>query len=285
MNFSKASADPVEAVTEADAAGTTAAIFADIRATLHVDVVNLVWRHLATMPGALEWVWPALKPLYLGAAPAAAEAVRRGIALPAAVPFSEDALAAAGLDADALAGIRNVLDSYDHTNALALVVFSAFLSSVEGGGQASPPVVAVPPAVMPRVPRRTALPRLTPISEMPPWLARLVDELNSFGEDSDTALVASMYRHLAHWPSYLALTRTLLVPLHLNGALQRLVGATRRLGEEHGRRLAPSLSVSPPPAAADQAIAAVRRFVNHPIARMTGVCALMRHATPGPAAD
>ena len=35
-----------------------AAIFADIRETLGVEVVNLIWRHLATIPGALlkmEW--------------------------------------------------------------------------------------------------------------------------------------------------------------------------------------------------------------------------------------
>jgi hypothetical protein len=27
-------------------------------------------------------------------------------------------------------------------------------------------------------------------------------------------------------------------------------------------------------------LAAVRRFVRHPIARMTGICSLIRHATP-----
>jgi len=61
-------ADPVPAIVEAEAEGSTAAIFADIRDTLHVDVVNLIWRHLATMPGALDWVWSTLKPLYLGPA-------------------------------------------------------------------------------------------------------------------------------------------------------------------------------------------------------------------------
>ena len=41
--------DPVPAITEAAATGETAAIFADIRQVLGVDVVNLIWRHLATM--------------------------------------------------------------------------------------------------------------------------------------------------------------------------------------------------------------------------------------------
>ncbi len=40
--------DPVPAITEHTATGTIAEIFADIRDTLDVEVVNLIWRHLAT---------------------------------------------------------------------------------------------------------------------------------------------------------------------------------------------------------------------------------------------
>ena len=39
---------------EAAATGDVAAPFADIRATLGVGVVNLIWRHLATIDGALR---------------------------------------------------------------------------------------------------------------------------------------------------------------------------------------------------------------------------------------
>ena len=44
--------DPFPAVVEASATGETADLFADIRATVGVRVVNLVWRHLATLDGA-----------------------------------------------------------------------------------------------------------------------------------------------------------------------------------------------------------------------------------------
>jgi hypothetical protein len=75
------SMDPVPSVTESDASGRTRQIFAEIRETLNVDVVNLVWRHLATMPGALEWVWESLKPLIRNADldPAARQAGRRAL--------------------------------------------------------------------------------------------------------------------------------------------------------------------------------------------------------------
>ena len=57
--------DPFPATAEVSAAGETAELFADIRATVGVRVVNLVWRHLATLDGALPWAWRAVKPLYL----------------------------------------------------------------------------------------------------------------------------------------------------------------------------------------------------------------------------
>ena len=57
--------DPVPAITEAAATGEIAEIFADIRGVLGVEVVNLVWRHLATIPLALPWAWGILGPLYI----------------------------------------------------------------------------------------------------------------------------------------------------------------------------------------------------------------------------
>ena len=56
--------DPVPAIAEAAATGATAEIFADIRHVLGVEVVNLIWRHLATIPDALPWAWGMLRPLY-----------------------------------------------------------------------------------------------------------------------------------------------------------------------------------------------------------------------------
>lgn len=273
--------DPVPAITEKDASGATADIFADIRGTLNVEVVNLIWRHLATMPGALEWVWGSLKPLYQGPALQRAEQVRRDLRLPGAVAFSRDTLSVAGIDDPALASIGAILDSYQHTNALALVCFSAFLSRFESGAIAQDGIKPeAANAAVHAAAARVTLPRLVPVAEMPPSLARLVQELNEFGEDSDPALVASMYRHLSHWPSYLALVRTLLAPLQEQGALISLLAETRKFGAEIGAELVPYMAAPTPGPETGPALAAIKRFVDHPIARMTGVCALIRRATP-----
>ena len=75
-------AESVPSILETDAKGEIAEIYADIRKVLGTSVVNLIWRNLATMPGALPWTWSTVRPLYLGAAPLHAEAVRQTIALP-----------------------------------------------------------------------------------------------------------------------------------------------------------------------------------------------------------
>src|SRR6187455_357236 len=123
--------ESVPSILEADARGEIAGIYADIRKVLGTSVVNLIWRNFATMPGALPWTWATVRPLYLGAAPLHAEAVRRTIALPDLPGFSTDTLAAAGVDEAERALIRGVLDSYQYTNALALVVLSALLAHYE----------------------------------------------------------------------------------------------------------------------------------------------------------
>ena len=267
--------ESVASVLEADARGEIAEIYADIRKVLGTSVVNLIWRNLATMPGALPWTWSTVRPLYQGPAPLHAEAVRQTIALPDLPGLSADVLAAAGLEPSGLKTIHDVLDSYHYTNALALVVLSALLAHFEphAANPAKPGASAPPPPGI-------AIPELPPMAALSPQVTRLVAELNGFGEDTEHALIASMYRHLAYWPAYLALIRTVLVPLQNDGRLHALTRSTRALGYAHGAVLASNLKPSASPATIRDALAACRLFVEHPIARMTGLCALIRRATP-----
>ena len=184
-------AESVPSVLESDAKGDIADIYADIRNVLGTSVVNLIWRNLATMPGALEWTWSTVRPLYRGDAPLHAEAVRRTIALPEWPAFSADTLLAAGIDEADQALIRNVLDSYQYTNALALVVLSALLAHYEPR-----PADAIAPAGAAPKPSGTRIPELPPMDALDPEVAALVKELNTFGEDTEPQLIASMYRHL-----------------------------------------------------------------------------------------
>ena len=267
--------ESVPSILEADARGEIAEIFVDIRKVLGTSVVNLIWRHLATMPGALPWTWATVRPLYQGDAPLHAEAIRRTIALPDLPGFSTDTLLAAGIDQSDQAIIRNVLDSYQYTNALALAVLSALLAHFEP--RAADAVTAA--AAAPK-PSGVRIPELPPMDALDPEVAQLVAELNGFGEDTEPQLIASMYRHLAYWPAYLALVRTMLVPLQADGRLDALTRSTRTLGQAHGAMLASQLKPATPPDTLAAALKSCRLFVEHPIARMTGLCALIRRATP-----
>jgi hypothetical protein len=266
--------ESVPSVLESAAAGEIADIYADIRTTLGTSVVNLIWRNLATMPGALRWAWSTVRPLYVGPAAVHADALRRTLPLPSLPRLSIDALTAAGIGRTALTEIRVILDGYHHTNALALVVLSALLERYE------PSVTdSVQPSQTAPVAAPTELPPLPPMASLPSEVKRLIGELNEFGEDTDPFLIASMYRHLAYWPPYLAIVRTLLAPLQADGSLNSLTRSARVLGRAHGRILARQLAANPPPESLPQALASCRLFVEHPIARMAGICAIIRRAT------
>lgn len=271
------SQDPVPAVTEAAATGEVAAIYADIRDVLRVDVVNLVWRHLATIEGALPWAWGALRPLYAdGSVAREAAALRAALALPPLPAIAGEVFAGLGLRAEDMAGIRAVLAAYDHTNPMAAVALTALRARLEG--QAPGPIVA--PGPVARVePPRIGLPRLPALAEMAPDTAALVTALNAFGTRRPGAVLASMYRHLAHWPPYLSLAWLLLAPLDADG---RLAGAVRQARDAVAARadgLLARLAGTAPPEGAARIGAAIEPFAGDVIVKMLVICASLRRAT------
>ena len=212
--------DPVPAITEAEATDETAAIYADIRRVYGVSVVNLVWRHLATLPGALPWAWETVRPLYVGGTirreAAALRAARR---LPEVVAPPPEVFAAAGLGPGDLLRIRDVLDAYERTNPMPLLALSVAQQrlgdAAAGGGGEAGAVSGAPAASEPEI----KLPPLLRLDELAPSTARLVLRLNRIGAAGQDPVLASMYRNLAHWPGYLALAWALLAPLDASGAV------------------------------------------------------------------
>lgn len=270
--------DPVPAITEAEATGDTAALFADIRAVYGVSVVNLVWRHLATIEGALPHVWGALRPLYVdGTVALEAAKLRACLDVPAAAAVPGFVLEAAGLDGAAMAGVRAVMAAYDRTNAMALLALSAARARLAGlrqGGAAWGPG-AVPPAPEPAI----ALPPLLDLATMAPATAALVRALNRMGSDQPDPVLASMWRNLAHWPPFLAVAWCTLAPLHEDGRLPRAVAAGLALAADRAATL-PRVPDAPPldPALVPRVDAALALFTGDAIARMLVVTRVLRGA-------
>ena len=202
--------DPVVAVTEQNAEGQVAEIYQDIRATLGVPVVNLIWRHLATFPGALEWSWASVKPLYEeNIIHAEASALRRKISVPVDVGLSPLHLKASGLTEDDIYSIKVVLDSYHKSNAMNLISLSSLLAKLNGKSSNSANYIDLLDSVETKgVDGR--MPELIPLLSMPESIRNLVMDINKIGGREQ--ILPSMYRHLANWPQFLALISLLLLP-------------------------------------------------------------------------
>jgi hypothetical protein len=260
--------EPFPAIAEASATGETADLFADIRATVGVRVVNLVWRHLATLDGALPWAWAAVKPLYLrGMVDTAAARFRSGMILPRL----------GSLAGEEPASVDAVLASYDHSNTINLLALCALLARLRGETGDAGTAEQGPRLPAPDV----TLPLLASEADVPPETWALVLRLNRFGDTVQPLILASMYRHLAHAPAFLKRVEAALAPVQADGSLDRAIAANRASAHEVAMRLARAVSAQPPPAA-DKVETSVAAFVDHAIGKMATISRAVRAARGRP---
>jgi hypothetical protein len=256
--------DPFPAVAEASATGEVAELFADIRAVVGVRVVNLVWRHLATIDGALPWAWAAVKPLYV-----------QGMPDQAAVRFRQSMIVPkiASLSGPQPASVDDVLASYDHSNTINLFALGALGAWLRGetakqGTPATGPRLSAPDVT---------LPKLNSAEDVSPETWALVLRLNRFGDRPQPIILASMYRQLAHAPQFLEQIEKALMSVQADGTLDRAIGANRAAADAECRILARALHASEPEKAA-RIETGVSAFVKHAIGKMMTICRTIRHA-------
>ena len=271
--------DPVLAIPEAQASGDVAALYEDIRGTLGVPVVNLIWRHLAAIPGALDWAWASLKPAYQsGAIADQAYALRGSLVLPSDVCLDSSELAAAGLSASDMESIEFVLRAYERSNAMNLVALAALLA---GLNKVAPNENEIANGKADSAALIGVMPGLPPISTMPDPLRALVEDLNELG--GQTVILPTMYRHLSHWPAFLALVYGLLAPLDADARLQGLISEVVIAGHIRGASVCGQLAR--PASVIEGDVEALTRgalvqFLHGPLAKMTVIVGVVRQAMP-----
>jgi len=207
------SGDPVPSIAEADASGEIAELYTDIRQSLGMPFVNLVWRNLASVPGGLKWAWTTMKPLYQqGAVYVEARQLRDSQTLPPVPTLPRAVLRAVGVDTAAEISIRAAIDGYDRGNPLNIVTFSALMSRLRGEKPSAPPPAPVDAG--PELPVAGAPPQLLNFDQMDPVTADTVRAVNLLGARGHAREVqVSLPRNLAHWPGFLSLYWTILAPL------------------------------------------------------------------------
>lgn len=272
--------DPLPSVSEAEATGHIAELYEDIRETLGMSFVNLVWRHLAAIPGGLHWTWATLKPLYVnGAVYAEADALRAGLDLPPVPRFPSAALRSIGINADHETAIRATLFGYDRGNPLNTVAFCAVLARLHG---ATPPPC---PPVRPPSRRPSAQPVPSPLNfdQMPSHVAELVRSVNLIGaREQGQTLQVSLPRNLARWPGMLVLYYATLRPLHDSGSLLAAVDAVVEEGRRRGVGVSGALGRTGLPDAATTAAvrASLERLIPHAMGRMIPIVSLLLRMLP-----
>ncbi len=190
---------------EAAAPPDVASIYAALRAASGVPVVNLIWRHLATLPGVLPWAWAATRGVLEDGTIAASRArLAATVRLPA-LPSSD-----AGLDAAERATVRAVVETYNRGNLTNLILLTALRQEIEGAPRGEAPQPAPGAEDMP-IP---AVPPLPPLAALPPATQALVQALAARHAGAAAGgVVPSLYLHLAHWPDLLARLPDLIGPV------------------------------------------------------------------------
>jgi len=226
--------DPVSAISESKASGETSAIFSDIRRCMQIPLLTSIWRTLAGIEGGLSAVWTAARPLVESGRPAAAlQQLRDPAKLPVPEPLVRGQLACAGVTEGQLDLIRSLIGAYNRSNGINLITLTALVIDPSGNATADHPHPE--PADPPPWPE---LPSLPGKKDLSPQMWALLENLNRFGSVPDQPGLATIWRHLAHWPGFLSVVHASLAPLERSGAIRRSIEQLLEIAAAEGRRVA-----------------------------------------------
>ena len=222
---------PVTALAEKMATGPTAAIFAEIRSVMQIPLLTSIWRTLVSIDRALPSVWAATKPIYLSGQPdVALGRLSRADIFPVPTPLEAGQLADAGIGAEERRAALGIIEAYTRSNSLNMMALSGLVLSPVGRRPADP----VPPAA----PILPDLPDLLEKSEIAPDVWVRLERVNRFGADANARQVATLWRHLAHYPGLLHLIDQAFAPSQLDGAIDRAIQEVFERSQAEGAQLA-----------------------------------------------
>ena len=235
-------------IREDEAPPEVEAIYDKLRQAYGIPLVNLVWRHFATLPGVLPWAWESMAP----AMPLVAAATRR--VAEALEPLPRLSL---GGEAASLASL------YNRGNLSNLIVLTALLRGKQGDAPAPPerpPVMLPPPPPLPRLESLNAKARREVLA---------LAALHGHGG----AIIPTLYLHLAHWPALLAPLHASLSPMMATGRIAALRDKALAAASLEADGLRPCMAMPDAPAA--DALTAARailvQFTERVIAEMVPI--------------
>ncbi|MCG8546415.1 MAG: hypothetical protein MJE12_19635 [Alphaproteobacteria bacterium] len=288
MSISDGQASPpvLAEVPESEARGALADIYEEMRVYCAVPYVSTLQRHVATMPGCLEWMWAALRPGFVsGVMPETAWRLAGDLDLEPLPPLSDSALRLLGVDADGLETLHNICAMYVRVSPCNLIFSDCvrlLLTGSDGDDEGFEGDGWVPPAPVPELP---------PMPAMDAVDADCAAVLMQLGSGlGDQIMVPGLYRYFAIWPGYLAHVATEL-------ALLMADDRVRKAGSAIARRItaaAPEIVAKLPPAPRDlprpgraetEAILTALDTFKATSPEMIVFGTLLKHALPGAGDD
>ncbi len=262
-------------LAECNATGEKAEIYVEMKRLGGVPMVALIFRHLATLPGGLEWAWAAIEPAWrTGRLQEAAWRIAREAPLAPIAAMPRPVLRALGVDDAGEHEIHDVLDAYNRANPENMLSVLCLLRLLSGAATSATlePRDWIPP------PTPQSLVAMTDMRTMPRELSDLLDLVAAPMEPGEPRVVQSLYRHFGHRPAFLALVVTLLRQRFDDGSIDRAVHAIRNTMSVEADKLAACLTAPPAPHPGIEL--ACRQFGGAVIPQMIVVGRLLEEALP-----
>lgn len=266
---------------EAEASGEIRHIYEEIRRLSGVPMVALIWRHLATLSGTLEWAWGLLEPaMRAGAVQLVAAQLAATARVPQRAAIPDAALRAAGISQDDQRRITEVLDGYNRANPVNIVMLRCLSLRLAGR---VPPLGGAPWPLWQPPPASPALPPMVNPGTMSPTVHALAQLLTDRGATAaPSTLWPSLYRHLAHWPAFLGYASVLVPPQFeaIDAVAARMREAVDPAAAAIAARLVPVAGrAAPTGQEAAQLQSAIQQFTGR-IPEMVVIGNLLRDALP-----
>lgn len=275
---------------EADASPETLAIYTEFRRLCGVPMVPLIYRHFATIPGALEWAWSLLGPvLRTGELQDLAWTMSPFRALDPVATFPAEALNILGVGAKELNELHVLLRAYNRSNPVNLLGLQCLaLIAQEGNGAKNTYRAPVDRSLAwrPPEPVRDLLPMVDPVG-IQGDLKVLMQLLNERGDvRRKSPIWPSLYRHFASRPPLLALSALVVLPAfaRIDAAAETVKWEARQRAEILVGLIDISHSTPHPSGDHKQAIFRAIDLFTERLPELIVISALLAHTVPGYAA-
>ena len=221
--------DPVSVIDEKEAIGETAKIFKDIRKTMDIPLITSIWRGLAEIDDSLKKTWTIARPIYETQNPEKKlKEIIEEIKLPLLPKLTDDELSKNRLAPKDWEDILIILKAYNRSNGMNMVVLHSIIK------QNFPSCLNILKNKKKKI-IWPVLRKLQKKEEIKPNIWELVCNVNSICAPNGTnSHVATLWRHLAHWPFFLEIMYIKLNKLSEEGVLQSLLFKTQKYLQDRG---------------------------------------------------